>query len=91
MRRNSNRTEELEVDLEQVQQPIPFQLGLIPQPPGDKLTDFRCANAQPFLCNEMGPFQVNLGNFQAIFRQLEAPFQAILGNFQAISGNFRQF
>ena len=39
----------------------------------------------------MGPFQVILGNFQAIFRQLEAPFQAILGNFQAISGNLRQF
>ena len=34
---------------------------------------FRCANTQPFLCNEVGPFQVVSGNCQAI-----------LGNFQAI-------
>ena len=27
---------------------------------------FRCANAQPFLCNQIGPFQVISGNFQAI-------------------------
>ena len=52
----------------------------------------RCANTQPFLCNELGPFQ-------AIFRPFEAilgNFQAILGNllgpfFQVISGNFTQF
>ena len=36
---------------------------------------FRCANTQPFLCNELGSFQAVLSNFQAI-----------LGN----SGNFRQ-
>ena len=27
---------------------------------------FRCANAQPFLCNEVGPFQVISGNCQVI-------------------------
>ena len=48
----------------------------------------RRANAQPFLCNELGPFQ-------AIFRQftwaLSGNFRQFSGNFQAISGNFRQF
>ena len=28
----------------------------------------RCANAQPFLCNELGPVQAILGSSQAIFR-----------------------
>ena len=33
------------------------------------LPKVRCTNAQPFLCNELGPFQALFGNFQAIFRQ----------------------
>ena len=36
---------------------------------------------QPFLCNELGPFQAILGNFQALLGNL-------LGSF---SGDFRQF
>ena len=64
--------------------------------PGTVL-QIRCANARPFLWNEMGPLQVTSGKFQAIrgplsgnfrqfsgdFRQLEAPFQATLGNLGA--------
>ena len=41
----------------------------------------RCANTQPFLCNEWGPFQ-------AIFRQCSA---ICLGPLQVFSGNLRQF
>ena len=37
----------------------------------------RCANAQPFLCNESGPLQATLGNFQAILGNSLGPFQAI--------------
>ena len=48
----------------------------------------RCANTQPFLCNELGPFQAISGNFQAIFRQFAWP---LFGYFQAMLGNFRQF
>ena len=40
-----------------------------------------CANTQPFLCNELGPFQ-------AIFRQSA---WALFRYFQALPGNFRQF
>ena len=40
-----------------------------------------CANAQPFLCNDLGPFQTIVGN-------LLGPFS---GNFQAISGNLNNF
>ena len=52
---------------------------------------FRCANTQPFLCNELGPFQAILGNFQAISGNLLGPFSGIFRQFQAILGNFRQF
>ena len=45
------------------------------------LTKVRCANTQPFLCNELGPFQAISSNFQAI----------CLGPFQVISDNSRQF
>ena len=48
----------------------------------------RCANAQPFLCNESGPFQAILGNFQAIFLGPFRRFQAIFRQSQAILGNF---
>ena len=58
----------------------------------------RCANAQPFLCNELGPFQAILGNFQATLGNLLWPFsgdfrqfQAIFRLFQAISGNLGNF
>ena len=51
----------------------------------------RCANTQPFLCNELGPFQAILGNFQASLGNLFGPFQVISGNFQAISGNLGNF
>ena len=44
----------------------------------------RGANAQPFLCNEMGPFPIILGNFQAIRGPLS-------GNFRQFSGDFRQY
>ena len=50
----------------------------------------RCANTQPFLCNELGPFQAILGNFQANLGNLLGPFSGIFRQFHAISGNFRQ-
>ena len=46
-------------------------------PRGGADTDFGCANAQPSLCGELGPFQAILGN--------------LLGSSEAISGNVRQF
>ena len=49
----------------------------------------RCANAQPFSCNEMGPLQVILGNSQAIRGPLSGNFQAISGDFRQFSGDFR--
>ena len=45
----------------------------------------RCSNTQPLLCNEMGPFQVILGNFPpttfAVFKQ----FWAVSRSSQVIS------
>ena len=59
---------------------------------------FRHANAQPFLCNELGPFQAILGNFQEILGYLLRPFSgdfrqvpSIFGQFQAILGGFGSF
>ena len=40
----------------------------------------RCTNAQPFLCNELGPFQAILGNMLGPFSDDLRQFQAILGN-----------
>ena len=40
---------------------------------------FRCANTQPFLCGELGPFQAILGNFQAILGNLLGPFKVAKG------------
>ena len=58
-----------------------------------KEKNVRCANAQPFLCNEMGPFEVILGKFHAIRGPLSGNLQATVrrlsGDCQAISGNFR--
>ena len=49
--------------------------------------NIRGANTQPFLCNELGPFQTLL----AIFRQFQQSACALFRLFQAISGNFRRF
>ena len=52
--------------------------------------------AQPFLCNELGPFQAISGNFQAILGNVLGSFsgdfkqfQAILRQFQTNSGNLK--
>ena len=47
-----------------------------------------CVNAQPFLCNELGPFQASLGNFQAMLGNLLRPFS---GDFRHCLGNFSNF
>ena len=52
----------------------------------------RCANTQPFLCNELGPFQAIFRQFSGNLRQFVwGPFQVISGNFRQFVGNFRQF
>ena len=49
----------------------------------------RCANAQPFLCNRWGSFQVISGNFRQFSGNLFGPFSSNL--FEPFSGNFWQF
>ena len=39
----------------------------------DPRKSLRCANTQPFLCNELDPFQAILGNFQAILGNYLGP------------------
>ena len=47
----------------------------------------RCANTQPFLCNELGPAQGISGSFSGNSRK---SVWAVFRQFQTISGNFRQ-
>ena len=51
----------------------------------------RCANTQPFLCSDLGPFREILGTFQAILGNLLGLVSGDFRQFQELSGNFRQF